>query len=29
MNNIINDLGYTGVDHRPSDRKTFSTIVLP
>ena len=29
MNNIINDLGYTGVGDRPSNRKTFSRITLP
>ena len=29
MNNIINDLGYTGVGDRDSKRKTFSTKTLP
>ena len=29
MNNIINDLGYTGVGDRPSNPKTFLTITLP
>ena len=29
MNNIINDLGYTGVGDRDSKRKTFLTITLP
>ena len=29
MNNIINDLGYTGVEDRDSKRKTFFTITLP
>ena len=29
MNNFINDLGYTRVGDRPSNRKTFSTITLP
>ena len=29
MNNIENDLGYTGVGDRPSDRKTFLTMTLP
>ena len=28
MNNILNDLGYTGVGDRDSKRKTFSTITL-
>ena len=29
INNIINDLGYTGVGDRGSKRKTFFTITLP
>ena len=29
MNNIINDLSYTDVGDRPSNRKTFLTIKLP
>ena len=29
MNNIINDLGYTGDGDRDSKRKTFSTKILP
>ena len=29
MNNIINDLGYTGVGDRDSKRKTFLTVTLP
>ena len=29
LNNIINDLGYTGVGDRDSKRKTFLTITLP
>ena len=29
MNNIINDLGYTGIGDRPSKRKKFFTITLP
>ena len=29
MDNIINDLGYTGVGDRDSKRKTFLTITLP
>ena len=29
MYNIINDLGYTGIGDRPSNRKTFFTITLP
>ena len=28
-NNIINDLGYTGVGDKPLERKTFLTITLP
>ena len=29
LNNIINDLGYTGVRDRDSKRKTFLTVTLP
>ena len=29
MNNIINDLGYTGIGDKPSKRKKFFTITLP
>ena len=29
MNNIINDLGYTGAGDRDSKRKTFFTKILP
>ena len=29
LNNIINNLGYTGVGDRDSKRKTFLTITLP
>ena len=29
MNNIKNDLGYTGVGDRDSKRKTFLTVTLP
>ena len=29
MNKILRGLGYTGIGDRPSNRKTFSTIVLP
>ena len=29
INNIIRDLGYTGIGDRPSARKTFFTITLP
>ena len=29
MNNIIKDLGYTGVGEGDSKRKTFLTITLP
>ena len=29
LDNIINDLGYTGIEHRDSKRKTFFTQTLP
>ena len=29
MNNIIRDLGYTGIGDRPSNRKTFFTKTIP
>ena len=29
MNNIIEDLGYTGIGDKKSNRKTFFTITLP
>ena len=29
LNNIINDLGYTGIGDRDSKRKTFLTITFP
>ena len=29
MNNIKNDLGYTGLRDYPSKRKTFLTVTLP
>ena len=29
MNNIINDLGYTGFGDKESNRKTFFRIILP
>ena len=29
MNNIVNDLGYTGVGGKKSSRKTFFTTTLP
>ena len=29
MINILNDLGYTGIGERDSDRKTFFAITLP